>query len=139
MRDQRERAEYFRDQDERMANGELTFSGPYCFPDRHPGFLLKITILTGLTFVSFLYFRNSLWPTLFSLGAFSLFPYWLLYTYYLLSLAESSNVAGLDSIIYRGSNFDVTVFVLVSIIIVSQILALSLAVIRKFKRDLPMP
>ena len=48
-----ERDEYYRKQKENEAQGKPVFAGPYCFPDRHPDFLLKIIFFSNFNAILF--------------------------------------------------------------------------------------
>lgn len=138
-RDGAERAAYFQGQERARARGEITFSGPYCTPDRHPTRLLSITILIALALGFLIFFENPLWSMLLSIGALLNFPLWFWWTREAIGLAETTPVAGLELYLYRAGGFDVAVGVLVSTIVCIQfvILLLSLRRSRFLSAKLP--
>lgn len=134
-----ERTAYFQEQESARSRGETTFSGPYCYPDRHPQFLLGISLLTGLTALSLFLFKKPFVPSLLALAAFSMYPFWYWDTQRAIAINESSQLAGLDWIIYRGNEFDVVVFVLISIVAVWQLCLIPQVVMDAIQRSRPLP
>ncbi len=96
---ERERVAYFQDQEERRARNDIVFSGPYCYPDKHPNFLLSISFLTALTAVSIFFSRRPYLSAALSFAALSMFPYWFYDTKNAISQAENVHVEGLDFLI----------------------------------------
>lgn len=136
---ERERSAYFQDQEERRAKNDIVFSGPYCYPDKHPDFLLAISFLTASTVASIYFSRLPYLPAALSLAAFSMFPYWFYETKNAISQAENAQMEGLDSLIYHGGPFDVMVFVLLSIVAVWQTWTLLLFLVSPFRRKSSLP
>ncbi len=109
----RERDAYYQQQDEALAKGEGLFSGPYCFPDRRPGFLFGIAALIAISLTLVLTTENASWSILPSTAALSVYAFLYWDTQRAISIAESSFLTGLDSYIYRATVFDVIVITLI--------------------------
>lgn len=139
-RDDAERAAYYQEQEETKANGGITFSGPYCYPDRHPGFLFGITVLIGGATFCLFWFKSPLWSMPASLLAFLMYPYWYWWTWRAISMVESvDSIKGLDLYLYKANGFDLVVFSLLSLVIFIQS-ALVVRMISIFvKRGQPLP
>jgi len=88
IRDYNERKTYYRIQEEKLARNEPTFSGAYCFPDKHPQFLFKIIIILGLTFSSLCLIKSYLPSFLLTVVSFSMYVYWFFDTKRLLASNE---------------------------------------------------
>ncbi len=134
-----EREFFFREQEEKKATGGVVLAGPYCFPDRHPGFLFSIVAITGVTFVSFCLFKRPFIPAIFAIASVSLFPYWFVETRIALSQAENFHTDGLDMILYRAGAFDVVVFVLTLFVAFWQVSVVLRAIIRELGRKKILP
>ena len=134
IKDQQERDAYYQQQTENEAQGKVTFAGPYCFPDKHPTFLLINILLIGMLGVSLL-FPKLIWLSILLNGfSISRFVYWYFDTQRLLSTNETHNVKDLDSIIYKANEFDVLVLFLLSILLFWQISILLRMLIKTVQR-----
>lgn len=134
-----ERQEYYRIQAEKIARNEPTFSGAYCFPDKHPQFLFKIILILGLTFSSLCLVKSYLPSFLLTIVSFSMYVYWFFDTKRLLASNEWTNVQGLERIFYRAGNFDFAVFSLVSILLFWQISILLRMLIKTLQKERALP
>lgn len=106
VREEIKRAEYFRQQAENRAKGGIYFSGPYCYPDRHPPVLTKIVLASALVVLLIVAFRNPLWATPAAILSFANYPLWYLRTQRDLELAESFQAVGLDLYFLNASVLD---------------------------------
>jgi hypothetical protein len=134
-----ERSAYFHEQEVARAKGEPTFAGPYCSPDWHPQFLLRLIFLLGLTFLSVAFLRQPYWPFGFASLAFSMFVYWYLWTQQAIQVNETIPPELLDRIAYRSNAFDVAGFSLLSVIVAGLIRSLCSVGIDTWKRERPLP
>ena len=123
-RDQKERDAYSRQQTENREKNEISFSGPYCFPDKHPQFLLLNIFLTVLL-ISTIYFTKTFllsFPvTIISIGRFI---YWYFDTQKLFNSNETAIVKGLDSLFYKANYFDILTLTAFTILCVWEFLIL---------------
>ena len=131
-RDAAERAKYFQDQENSRARGEMTFSGPYCYPDRHPTRLISITMLIGIALGFLIHFEKPIWSIFPSIGALLIFPIWYLGTREALRLAETTSLSGLDLYFYKASGFDLAVGLLLSATVALQFIFLILSLQSRF-------
>ncbi len=134
-----ERSEYYRIQEENKANNKISFSGPYCYPDKHPQLLFSILLLVGSTFLSLCVTKRYLLSSLFTVSSFTTFVYWFFDTRKKLSYAEADFVKGIDRIFYNAGDFDLTVLLLVSIILFWQISILLRMLIKTSQKENVLP
>lgn len=130
-----EREAYYAEQADDESQGKITFSGPYCFPDRHPDLLLAVIGLSGLSFGASIFLRHPAWIALFAAGAFAVFPYWYFETQRTIAMAESAEVAGLDSFLYRAGTVDIFVLILLSIVFISRLYGLLGYILDSYRRS----
>lgn len=134
-----ERSEYFRLQEESIANGGISFAGPYCFPDPHPKFLLLIVTASGITlllaYVSRGYFLNFLSAS----GLFALFINWFIKTSRIIAYDSEVDFEGLDKLFYKANAFDFVVFLLVLILFFWQFSILLRILIKTSQRKFELP
>ena len=128
------RAQYYKEQEENKAQNKPVFSGPYCFPDKHPQFLFSIILLLGLTFSSLFISKRYLLSSLITIVTFSMFVDWFIDTKKLVSDNESPIVKGLERIFYNAGNIDLIVFLLVSILLFWQFSILLRMLIKTLQR-----
>jgi hypothetical protein len=133
------RSEYYSEQEENKAQNKPIFSGPYCFPDKHPQLLRSIVLLAGVTFFSLCFAKRYLLSSLITTASLSVFVYWFIDTRKLLSDNESPVVKGLDRIFYRAGDIDLIVFLLVSILLFWQISILLRMLIKTLQRKTELP
>lgn len=138
-KDSDERAEYYRIQAEKSANNEMTFSGPYCYPDKHPQFLFSIILLLGLTFCSLCFAKKYLLSSSLTFASVLMFVYWFSNTQKLLSNNESPTIKGLDRLFYKAGDFDIVVCSLVSILLFWQISILLRMLVKTTQKDEALP
>jgi len=134
-----ERSEYYRIQEENKANNKISFSGPYCYPDKHPQLLFSIILLVGSTFFSLYFTKRYLLSSLFTAASFTTFIYWFTDTRKALAYAESDLVKGIDRIFYNAGDFDLAVLLLVSILLFWQISILLRMLIKKSQKENVLP
>jgi hypothetical protein len=109
------------EQAESKANGEMSFSGAYCYPGRHPSFLFFISALIAVGGGLLLLCKNAVWSFLGFLSAFASFPFWYWSTELSLSMAENiESVVGVDRFLYKASVFDLLSLTLLLSIITFQ-------------------
>ena len=111
---------YYVEQEEIKARGEITFSGPYCVPDRHPQFLILLTTLLITGSFILVIAKNLLWSLPAFLSALLMFPYWLWDTRWAISMAENVAVEGLDLVLFRANAFDLFTLAFLSLVVVYQ-------------------
>ena len=116
-----DRSEYFRIQEENWLQNKPVFSGPYCHPDKHPGFLISIVLLLGATFFSLCFAKWYLLSTLLTIASFSRFVYWFFDTRKELIYDELGILTGINRIFYRAGDFDLAALFLLSILLFWQI------------------
>lgn len=114
------RAEYYRQQDENQAQGKPVFAGPYCFPDKHPHLLLKITGAASLTFLLLIFSKRYFLSTLSTFGLFGLFIAWYLATQNELRYVDWGIFQSIDRFFFKAGDFDLTVFILSIILLFWQ-------------------
>src|SRR5687767_14178990 len=114
-------AAYEIEQAENKANYGISFSGPYCYPDRHPRFLFFISAIIAIGGVLLIICKNAVWSFLAFIVAFTFFPLWYWTTQRSLGMAESVDwVVGIDKYLYKASVFDQFSLVLLLSIITIQ-------------------
>lgn len=99
------RSEYYREQTEAAARGELTFSGPYCYADRHP---IRLRLIVGVAFVGLVltWWPGTLvWSIPLVVGNMILYFRWYEYTRRLL-VDGASIPAGVGQYLYYANVFD---------------------------------
>jgi hypothetical protein len=106
IREEIKRAEYFRQQEGNRAKGGISFSGPYCYPDRHPPVLTKIVLTSALVLFLIVAFRNPLWATPAAILSFANYPLWYLRIQRELELSELFQASGLDVYFLNASVLD---------------------------------
>ena len=115
------REAYYKEQEELKARGEMTFSGPYCYPDRHPRFLLLLSTFSVSGLLVLLIAKNVIWALPAFLSGLLMFPYWVWTTRWALSMAENPGVVeGLDRVLYRANSFDLATATCLSLLVVYQ-------------------
>lgn len=102
-----ERAAYFREQETRRAEGKIVFSGPYCYPDRHPGFLFKMTFLIGITTLVIAFGKGNIFPTALLLLTTWIYGGWYSETQERLAMSEYYVPVGFESYFLNASFHDV--------------------------------
>ncbi len=138
-KDSNEREAYYRIQDEKKAKNEPVFSGPYCFPDRHPQLLRSIVLFVGATFFSLCFAKRYLLSFLFTIASLTSFIYWFVDTRKELVYDELGVIKGVNRIFYKAGDFDLTVFFLVSILFFWQISILLRMLIKTLQRKNELP
>lgn len=137
------RAEYFRQQEEDKAQGKPVFSGPYCYPDRHPGFLISIVFLVGATFFSLLFaqkcWASFLFTVFFTIVSLSRFIYWYFDTQKAMSYTENFVVEGVNRFFYNAGDFDLAVLLLVTTLFFWQISILLRMLVKSLQRNSELP
>jgi hypothetical protein len=133
------RSEYFRQQEENRAQNKLSFSGPYCSPDRHPKLLSSIILLVGATFFSLCVTKRYLLSFLFTIASLTRFTYWFVDTKRQFSDDISGFVKGIDRFFYNAGAFDLAVLLLISIIFFWQISILLRMLIKTLQRKPELP
>ena len=123
-RDDAERTADFQNLEDARMRGEITFSGPYCHPDRHPSVLFSITLVIGCTIGLLIFVKNPLWSLPFSVSALLMFALWYSETQEALAMAETISIGGIDLYLYKANGFDIGVLVLISAIVASQLVPL---------------
>lgn len=101
-----QQAEYYREMEENRRNGLPVFSGPYCYPDRHPTFLLVIVLFASATSFILVVLRNPIWATPTALLSFSVYPYWYLDTQASLAMSNLFEAKGFDKYFINAGVFD---------------------------------
>lgn len=134
-----EREAYFRLQAEKEARNEIVFAGPYCYPDKHPGFLVSIVLLLGAAFFSLCFAKWYLLSSYLTVASFSRFVDWFFDTRKLLSVSERQPAEALDNIFYNAGEVDLTVCLLVSILLFWQISILLRMLIKTMQRKSVLP
>ncbi len=119
-RETAKREAYFQEQEKAASEGSVVFSGPYCFPDRHPQFLMLCSLLLLINLISMIGLRRPALPFLFAISAFAVFPFWFYATRQAIAMNETVPPLAWDRILYRATEFDVFVFGLVTIIVTWQ-------------------
>lgn len=134
-----ERSEYYRLQELDRAQGKPTFAGAYCFPDRHPQFLLQIVFVSGITVflvcISIRYLLSFLSTSI----LFALFINWFTKTPKEISYDYVENFRGLNKVFYNANIFDIAVFFLVLILLFWQFSVLLRILIKTPQRNLNLP
>lgn len=102
-----ERAAYYREQETRRAEGKITFSGPYCYPDPHPGFLLKMTFLIGVTTLIIAFGKGNRFPTALLLLTTWIYGGWYSETQKTLAMSEYYMPDGFEAYFLNASFHDV--------------------------------
>ncbi len=125
---------YYAEQADGESQNKITFSGPYCFPDRHPDLLLAIIGLSGLSFGAGVFLRHPAWPVLLAAGAFAVFPYWYFETQGTIAMATTAEVAGLDRFLYRAGTVDMFVLILLSIVFILRLYGLLSYALNSYRR-----
>ena len=133
------RAEYYKEQEEDKDQNKIVFSGPYCFPDRHPQLLLTIVLLVGTTFFSLCFAKIYLLSFLLTIASLTKFIYWFIDSRRQLFDDVSEFVKGVDRVFYNAGSFDVIVFILVSILFFWQISILLRMLIKTSLRKTDLP
>jgi hypothetical protein len=116
IREDMKRNAYFREQEENGKRGLPSFAGPYCFPDPHPLLLRKVLLLTFITFLMILVFRNPIWAAPAALANFAIYPYWYWNTQKTLEMAELYVPKGFDVYFLNAGYLDLTAAILTSLI-----------------------
>jgi hypothetical protein len=101
-----ERTEYFRQQEENRIQNKIVFSGPYCYPDRHPQFLFTIILLVGLTFLSICLAKLYLFSFFFTIASISRFIYQFFETRDDFNYDQLGIFSGVNRIFYYADKFD---------------------------------
>lgn len=133
------RTEYFREQEENRKQGKLSFSGPYCTPDRHPQFLSTIILVVGAMFFSICLTKKYILSFLLTITALSRFLSWLIYSRKQLFDDVSDFVHGIDRVFYNAGTFDLTVLLILSILFFWQISILLRMLIKTLQRKTELP
>ena len=102
----KKREAYFQEQEEKLAAGEVVFSGPYCYPDPHSPLLTKIVLNTAITFVLLFFLKNPAWSFPTALFSVSIYSYWYLQTQRDLSLNSLYQPVWFDSYLLNASVLD---------------------------------
>lgn len=139
VRESAKQEAFFRDQEKTRSEGGIIFSGPYCFPDKHPHFLLLNSLFLAINLVSAIIFRRpglSFAPVVL---AFSIFPYWYYWTKNAVAINETVPLEQLDRIFYHANEFDVIVCALISAAMVLQGFILLNVLIRRIKGEPRLP
>lgn len=134
-----ERVEFYRQQDENRAQGKPSFSGPYCFPNKHPQKLLKIAAATGLTFFLLIFSKRFILSTVSTFIVLELFIAWYFSTQNEILYDESGNLQGIDRIFLEAGNFDLLVFSLSIILLFWQFSILLRVLIKSAQRKNVLP
>lgn len=118
-----ERSEYFRQQEENRIQNKPVFSGPYCYPDRHPQFLFTIILLVGVTFLSFCLAKLYLFSFFFTIASIFRFIYQFFETGNEFLYDQLGILSGINRIFYYAGEFnpDIAVIFLLSILLFWQI------------------
>ncbi|HQU85108.1 MAG TPA: hypothetical protein PKY59_18350 [Pyrinomonadaceae bacterium] len=114
-----------------IENGGVSFAGPYCFPDKHPGLLL-INIFLAVSMLFTAIFRKTFFFSyIFSFGLIWSFVKWYFDTQFAISTNETFIAKGLDPFLYQANFFDAAIILILSIIIFWQISILLRMLIKK--------
>ena len=100
------RSEYFRQQEENRIQNKPVFSGPYCYPDRHPQFLFTIILLVGLTFLSICLAKTYLFSFFFKVVSISRFIYQFFETRNDFDYDQLRILSGVNQIFHYAGKFD---------------------------------
>ena len=139
IKDYYERNAYYELQAEKISKNEPTFSGAYCFPDKHPQFLFSIILLLCLTFSSLCIAKRYLLSCLMTIASFSMFVYWFNDTQKALFYNKTAIVKGLDRFFYKAGEFDAAVCFLLSILLFWQISILFRMLIKTLQKERTLP
>ncbi len=110
------RNDYYREQDEER--GGVTFYGPYCYPDRHPQFLLTVAAINFFMLAGLCFARTALLTVLLPIPSLAAFAYWFMSTQEMLAVNETKpELVTLDRYLYSASALDVGVLSLLLVIL----------------------
>lgn len=109
-------AEYYREMEEDREKGLPIFAGPYCYPDRHPTFLLLIVLFASANLFLLVVVRNSVWAIPTALLSFSVYPYWYMDTQASLAIASSFEAKGLNRYFVNAGFHDLASAVFTSVL-----------------------
>ncbi|MGI9056144.1 MAG: hypothetical protein ACR2F2_10135 [Pyrinomonadaceae bacterium] len=136
-KDQKERDAYFQQQVENREKGLISFSGPYCFPDKHPQFLLLNVFLIGLLLTILCFTRIYFFSFSLLIILIGRFAYWYFDSQQLFKFNETAKVNGLDNFFYKANYFDVATFTILIVLCLWQLSILSRMLFKKLlKKDL---
>lgn len=133
----RKQADFYRQQEENRARGLPTFSGPYCYPDRHPLRLLIIVGLTLFTFVAVCVAKTYVFSFLLTIFALSRFVFWFTDTRRDIAYSNSDFFTGVDRFFYKAGIFDLLTLSLILALAFWQI-SIHLRILRKRVREKEM-
>lgn len=130
-REAEKKTAFFQEQEAAQARGELTFAGPYCFPDRHPEKMILIPLLSFFALVGALVTSNRFILSLLSFSPIVVFIYWYYDTQRLLQGIESTvELEGFQDLIYRANGFDIAVLFLIIAVVVWQFIGALFTLVR---------
>ena len=135
------RSEYFRQQEENRIQNKPVFSGPYCYPDRHPQFLFSIVLLIGVTFLSFCFAKLYLFSFFFTIASISRFIYQFFETGNEFLYDQLGILSGINRIFHYAGEFDpnIAVIFLLLILLFWQISILLRMLIKTSQRKNVLP
>ena len=136
---ERERNEYFREQELAQTKGEPVFAGPYCTPDRHPTVLLLIVALTGIAAACAGLLKKAGWSMLLNLAAFAVFGYWYMDTQRAIVGNETAVLSGLDRYLWQANFFDIVTLVMLAVILAIHLAIFAGKTSRILKTRRPLP
>ncbi len=139
IKEEIERNAYFKKQAEDEAKGLGSFSGPYCFPDKHPQFLLLNLLLAGLIFVTLFSARIQIFSVFFSGYLISRFAFWFYDTQKMLSNNEFFEPQGLNNFFHKATNFDLLTLSTLSLLCFWQISILLRILIKTTQKEQNLP
>lgn len=119
-RESAKQAAFYDEQEISRANGDITFAGPYCFPDRHPEVLKWISVFSCFALLFSIFSANKYGLVLLSAIPLAIFAYWYSDTKVAMELNESTIVEGFDRFLYRWNSFDIAVLSLLLLSILIQ-------------------
>ncbi|HMO80963.1 MAG TPA: hypothetical protein PKD24_09235 [Pyrinomonadaceae bacterium] len=134
IKEEVKRTAFYAEQEWNSRNGGIVISGPYCYPDPHPGRLLGIAFLIGITALVIRYSRSNAVPAALALLTTWLFGGWYYWTRMAISFAESAEVKGLDRYFYNASPHDIAVMMMISFVALNFTARSLESVVHRFER-----
>jgi hypothetical protein len=124
----------------RKAYGEIPFFEPCDFTGGYPQYLIFLILLLGLNYLFIINAKKFLLASLTTLFSVLFFLKWFFDTRNeLLALEGIPDIKGLDSFFYKAGNFDLIVFLLVSVLFFWQISILLRILIKTLQRKQALP